>query len=104
MIKVNTSLAQTNAELQDKTDPDDFVFRMKNGYFAAVELMCSTMDYGNSIQMLSRVTKKLASMKKEPQETVDNIDIFAKIEKLSYDFVLRLRQHEMEHTHVEERL
>ena len=62
------------------------------------------MDYGNSIQMLSKITKKLSLEKKEPQETSHNIDIFAKIEKLSYDFVLRLRQHEMEHTHVEERL
>lgn len=66
--------------------------------------MCSTMDYGNSIQMLSKITKKLSFEKKEPQEAANNIDIFAKIEKLSYDFVLRLRQHEMEHTHVEERL
>lgn len=50
------------------------------------------------------MTKKLSQDRQEPQEAKGNIDIFEKIEKLSYDFILRLRKHEMEHTHVEERL
>ena len=76
---------------------------MKNGYLEALGLMCATMDYTNNIQMLSRMTKKLKKEQLDPQDS-ENVDIFGRIEKLSYDFILRLRQHEMEHTHVEERL
>lgn len=61
------------------------------------------MDYTNNMQMLSRMTKELKMSKVQPQEG-ENIDIFGRIEKLSYDFILRLRQHEMEHTHVNEQM
>ena len=76
---------------------------MKGGYLEALELMCATMDYTNNIQMLSRMTKQLKTLQQDPQE-LENVDIFGRIERLSYDFILRLRQHEMEHTHVEERM
>ena len=76
---------------------------MKNGYLDAIGLMCGTMDYTNNIQMLSRMTKQLKKGQVDPQDS-ENVDIFGRIEKLSYDFILRLRQHEMEHTHVEERI
>ena len=69
-----------------------------------MDSICGTLDYANNIQLLSKLTKKVSSERQEPQEAKDNVDIFAKIEKLSYDFILRLRKHEMEHTHVEERL
>ena len=77
---------------------------LKNSYFTVLESICGTLDYANNIQMLSRMTKKLSQDRQEPQEAKGNIDIFEKIERLSYDFILRLRKHEMEHMHVEERL
>ena len=76
---------------------------MKAGYMEALGLMCATMDYTNNIGMLSRMTKQLKTGQQDPQDN-QNVDIFGRIEKLSYDFILRLRQHEMEHTHVTERL
>ena len=85
------------------TDPDELVDVLKNGYLDALRLMCSTMDFTNNIQMLSRMTKELKVSQLDPQDS-ENIDIFGRIEKLSYDFILRLRQHEMEHTHVNEQM
>ena len=100
---VNLQLTKTNAEIQGLTDPDELVETMKGGYLEALGLMCGTMDYTNNIQMLSRMTKQLKTLQLDPQDA-ENVDIFGRIEKLSYDFILRLRQHEMEHTHVEERI
>ena len=77
---------------------------LKTSYYNVLESLCGTLDYANNIQMVSKITKKLSLERLEPQEAKGNIDIFEKIEKLSYDFILRLRKHEMEHTHVEERL
>ena len=48
------------------------------------------------------MTKKLKRHGKEDPQDDKDIDIFDRIEKLSYDFVLRLRKHELEHSHSEE--
>ena len=62
--------------------------------------MTNTLDYASNIQILSRVTRKLKESDiGEPQDDKDKqIDIFDRIERLSYDFVLRLRKHELEHS------
>ena len=101
--EVTQILTKTNADIQGLTDPDELIDTMKNGYLESLQLMCATLDYTNNIQMLSRMTKNLKKAQRDPQDS-ENVDIFGKIEKLSYDFILRLRQHEMEHTHVEERI
>lgn len=103
VTKVNGCLAQIAAAIQPLTDPDEVCTVMKNGYLEAVQFMCSTLDYANNIWILSRATKTLKEAQAEPQEAA-HIDIFGRIERMSHDFILRLRQHEMEHTHVEERL
>lgn len=105
MSSINNILTKTNADIQDMKDPDELVIQLRNGYFNCIDSMCGTLDYQGSIQLLARMTKKLAAERQEPQEAEkENIDIFEKIEKLSMDFILRLRKHEMEHTHVEERM
>lgn len=101
MAKVNSFLVQTNSEIQSLFDPDEICRVMKDGYLEALGSMCSTLDFSNNIQMLSRVTKKLKVKHNELQEA-ENVNIFDRIEKMSYDFILRLRQHEMENTHVTE--
>lgn len=104
MSQINNTLTKANVDIQDIKDPDELVLALKDSYLSVLESMCGTLDYANNIQMLSRMTKKLSQDRQEPQEAKGNIDIFEKIEKLSYDFILRLRKHEMEHTHVEEQL
>ena len=60
--------------------------------------MSSTLDYASNIQILSRITRKLKENDGgQPQED-KQIDIFDRIERLSYDFVLRLRKYELEHS------
>ena len=61
--------------------------------------MSNTLDYASNIQILSRVTRKLKEKPDPDQPQEDKqIDIFDRIERLSYDFVLRLRKHELEHS------
>ena len=98
LAHVSISLNEMNNNIQDVSDPDILIETVKEGYVNAIENMCGTLDYANNIQVLSRMTKKLKIDQGEPHEH-DEVDIFGRIEKLSYEFILRLRRYELEHSH-----
>ena len=49
------------------------------------------------------MTRKLKAELNEPQDS-EQVDIFGRLEKLCYDFIMRLRKHEMQHTQDEVKL
>ena len=59
--------------------------------------MCSTLEYSDNIQIMSRMTKKLA-VQKDKFKPMKNgkVDIFEGVEKLSTEFMSRLRKFEFE--------
>ena len=63
---VSTSLTEMNRNIQALTDPYQLIETVKQGYLNAIENMCSTLDYGNNIQLLSRMTKKLRMDRQQP--------------------------------------
>jgi len=101
LAHVSISLNEMNSNIQDLSDPDILIETVKEGYVNAIENMCGTLDYANNIQVLSRMTKKLKADQGEPHD-IGTVDIFGRIEKLSYEFVLRLRRYELEHSHDED--
>lgn len=57
---VSSTLTQIRNEIKAITDPGDLIEIFKEGYLNAIENMCATLDYSNNIQLMSRMTKKLA--------------------------------------------
>ena len=61
MSSINNTLTKTNAEIQDMKDPDELIIHLRQGYFNCLDAMCGTLEYQSSINLLSRMTKKLAA-------------------------------------------
>ena len=100
---VTVSLNEMRERIQEMDDPYRLIETVKQGYLGAMNNMCDTLDYGNNIQLLSRMTRKLKADLNEPQDG-DQVDIFGRLEKLCYDFIMRLRKHEMQHVQDEVKL
>ena len=78
-------------------DPGEIIEIFKEGYLNALENMCSTLDYSENIQIMSRMTKKLAVQKDQFKPMKNGkVDIFEGVEKLSTEFISRLRKFEFE--------
>ena len=94
---VTQTLTAIRNEIKIMTDPGDIIEILKEGYLNALENMCSTLDYSNNIQIMSRMTKKLAAQQNKYKEKKNGkVDIFEGVEKLSTEFISRLRKFEFE--------
>jgi len=94
---VTQTLTAIRNEIKVLTDPGDIAEIFKEGYLNALESMCSTLEYSENIQIMSRMTKKLAEQKDQFKPMKNGkVDIFEGVEKLSTEFMSRLRKFEFE--------